>query len=192
MEASHYSPDALTGHELLSQMAEVRLAVRAHDGDTAARNELVVHNVRLAAHNARAHHMSDGAMDRDDYLQEAMLGLLRAGEKFDAEKGVRFSTYATWWVRQATSRAAADRGRVIRIPVHMVDKLRPILAFRAKYKELCGLDPSVGEISQHFKLDRQEVNDLLALPFQVESLDSELTASDRGVLDGCGGLCGDG
>ena len=170
-DVSFSSADRVLKHEIPTADRELRLARRAAGGDREAINELVRVNMRLAATLARPYYRSMGAMDRDDYLQESALGLIRAAEKFDPSKGFRFSTYATWWVRQAARRAAANKSRTIRIPVHMVDRLTPLLAFSSKYETSVGIRPSRAEVTDNFKLESVEVAELLSLPYEIGSLD---------------------
>lgn len=171
LAVSFSSSEQMLKHGIPTAAQELGLARRTAEGERAAINELVRQNVRLASKLIRPYYSSEGAMDREDYLQEAALGLIRAAEKFDPSKGFRFSTYATWWVRQAARRANSDRGRTIRIPVHIMDQLTPLLAFRSKYKELAEIDPSNAEVAEEFKIKRDKADDLLGLPHTIESLD---------------------
>jgi RNA polymerase nonessential primary-like sigma factor len=171
LAVSFSSSEQMLKHGIPTAAQELQLVRRTAEGERAAINELVRQNVRLASKLMRPYYRSEGAMDREDYLQEAALGLIRAAEKFDPSKGFRFSTYATWWVRQAARRANSDRGRTIRIPVHIMDQLTPLLAFRSKYKELAEIDPSNAEVAEEFKIKRDKADDLLGLPHAIESLD---------------------
>lgn len=163
--------EVVLSHDLLTMPAEQRLAHRAAKGDRAAINRLVVHNMRLAASQTTSYYGAHGAMDRDDYLQESAVGLIRAAEKFDPGRGFRFSTYAIWWVRQAARRAAADKGRVIRIPVHLVDRMTPICRFVRAYEELAGIPPVAEEIAESLEMDEADVDTLLEIPIDVATLD---------------------
>src|SRR5919107_5761960 len=108
--------------KLLTHQEEIDLSKRAKKGDEAARNRLIEKNLRLVVSIAKK---SRGrGLPFEDLIQEGNIGLMKAVGKFDSDRGFRFSTYATWWIRQAVQRAAADTGRTIRIPVHISDKMR--------------------------------------------------------------------
>lgn len=179
--------EVVLSHDLLTVPAEQRLARRAAKGDRAAINDLVVQNMRLAASQTTPYYGAHGAMDRDDYLQEGALGLIRAAEKFDPARGFRFSTYAIWWVRQAARRAAADKGRVIRIPVHVVDRITPVRGFARAYEDLAGIPPGAEEIAESLEMNAADVDVLLEHPIDVASLDgcddSDLVAGIEAVED---------
>jgi RNA polymerase nonessential primary-like sigma factor len=177
-EASFSTRERVLGHDVPSAAEERRLTRRAAQGDRAAINQMVVGNMRLAAHLTRSYYRHTGAMDRDDFLQEGALGLIRAAEKFDAGRGFRFSTYASWWIRQSARRAASEKGRTIRIPVHADERLLPLLAFAAKYRETAEIEPSRAEIADAFDLDASEVDRLMELPIEVERLNRQ--QGDRG------------
>ena len=108
--------------ELLTHAEEIDLSKRAKAGDKRARQMLVEKNLRLVVSVAKKYRGM--GLPFEDLIQEGNIGLMRAVEKFDPERGFRFSTYATWWIRQAVQRAVADKGRTIRVPVHMGDKIR--------------------------------------------------------------------
>src|SRR5919205_1459531 len=117
---------------LLNHQEEIFLSRRARAGDQRARNELVKRNLRLVVSVAKRYRGM--GLSFDDLIQEGNLGLMRAVEKFDPDRGFKFSTYATWWIRQAVSRALADKGRTIRVPVHVVEKLNRILRAERKLR----------------------------------------------------------
>src|ERR687896_386704 len=128
-EVGSETPDLIPGYfaridkgELLTHAEEIDLSKRAKAGDTRARKRLIEKNLRLAVSVAKKYR--GYGLPFEDLIQEGNIGLMKAVERFDPDRGWRFSTYATWWVRQAVQRAVADKGRTIRVPVHMGDKIR--------------------------------------------------------------------
>jgi len=113
---------------LLTADQEVSLAKRVERGDRAAKTQMIEANLRLVVSIAKPH--VGRGLSLLDLIQEGSLGLMRAVEKFDYRRGFKFSTYATWWIRQAVARAAADKGRTIRIPIHMVERLNKVVCIR--------------------------------------------------------------
>src|SRR3712207_3430036 len=108
--------------ELLTHEEEIDLSKRARQGDARARKQLIEKNLRLVVSVAKRYR--GYGLPFEDLIQEGNIGLMKAVEKFDPDRGYRFSTYATWWIRQAVQRAVADKGRTIRVPVHMTEKIR--------------------------------------------------------------------
>jgi RNA polymerase primary sigma factor len=118
-------------------------------------------------------------MDREDYFQEACLGLIRAAEKFDATRGFRFSTYATPWIRQATRRAEADRGRTVRLPVHLFERVRPVRAWVREYEERMSALPNAEEVAKGLDIEVSRAKELLEVSQPIESLEAPRSFTAR-------------
>ncbi len=144
---------------LLSAEEERELAIRTEEGDQEARKRLTEGNLRLVVSVAK-HYMGKG-MQLLDLIQEGNIGLLRAVNKFDYRKGYKFSTYATWWIRQAITRAIADQARTIRIPVHMVETMHRMNRISRTLSQELGREPTISEIAKEMKLPEERVTQLL-------------------------------
>jgi RNA polymerase primary sigma factor len=169
------------GVSLLSAKDEVRLAKLIEKGDQDAKNALIEANLRLVVSVAKRY-MGRG-LSLLDLVQEGNLGLIRAVEKFDYRKGFKFSTYATWWIRQAVSRAVADQARTIRIPVHMVDAINRVTRTQRSLLQDLGREPTSAEIGVELDLPPARVEELLKLARETVSLEAPLGDSDASLAD---------
>jgi DNA-directed RNA polymerase sigma subunit (sigma70/sigma32) len=164
------------GVSLLSAKDEVRLAKLIEKGDQDAKNALIEANLRLVVSVAKRY-MGRG-LNLLDLIQEGNLGLIRAVEKFDYRKGFKFSTYATWWIRQAVSRAIADQARTIRIPVHMVDAINRVTRMQRQLVQDLGRQPTSAEIGEQLDLPPDKVEELLDLARETVSLEAPMGDTD--------------
>ena len=169
------------GVSLLSAKDEVRLAKLIEKGDHDAKNALIEANLRLVVSVAKRY-MGRG-LNLLDLIQEGNLGLIRAVEKFDYRKGFKFSTYATWWIRQAVSRAIADQARTIRIPVHMVDAINRVTRTQRQLLQDLGREPSSAEIGKELDLPPHKVEELQKLARETVSLEAPMGETDASLAD---------
>ena len=157
---------------LLTAEEEAALAKRVEKGDTSARDELILRNIRLVRSVAKRYR--NGGLDQDDLVQEGLMGLMRAAEKFDWRLGNRFSTYAIWWIQQAMSRALAEQGRTIRLPAHKAEQLLQLRRYVSRYMSQNGCEPLLEEITQALDLSVEQVGELMSLNRPVESFEDPL------------------
>jgi len=146
---------------LLFAFQEVQLAKRIEAGDAEANKLLVESNLRLVVSIAKKY--ANRGMSFLDLMQEGNLGLIKAVEKFDYKRGYKFSTYATWWIRQGITRAIADQGRTIRVPVHMVGNINKLIRVQSKLTQELGRDPSAEEISEKMDFTPEKVREIIRI-----------------------------
>lgn len=168
---------------LLTPEEELELAKKIKDGKLAekrkAKERMVTSNLRLVVSIAKKFHY--GKLEMQDLIQEGTLGLMKAIDKYDYTKGYRFSTYATWWIRQAISRAIADKGKAVRIPIHMQETISKLKKAKQKLEQILDEEPTPEQIAEEMKLPVSKVKNILQYAQEVVSLDAPIGENETTI-----------
>jgi RNA polymerase primary sigma factor len=165
---------------LLTTQEEVELANLALEGDKAARDRLVNSNIRLVISIAKKY--ANYGHNIDDLVQEGMMGLMKAIDKFDPSMGYRLSTYATWWIKQTISRYIYDKCKTIRLPVHINEKISKIKSFVHNYKKDHSNSPTIQEIAKATKISKEQIENLIILNKPTQSIEDSINQDSEDIV----------